>query len=122
MSIKKQGKRYVFFSNDTFGELLKSYKRATTQKNELNEFYQGLENDIQVLQTAIDELDEFGDATLENFEGISDAEKTIKVEGLSVAKSLKAKYDQLVKDVATMTADLDAVKKRVKESDWGNRK
>jgi len=112
----------VFFSNDTFGELLKSYKRATTQKNELNEFYQGLENDIQVLQTAIDELDEFGDATLENFEGISDAEKTIKVEGLSVAKSLKAKYDQLVKDVATMTADLDAVKKRVKESDWGNRK
>ena len=115
---KEARKKARVFSNDTFGELLKSYKRATAQKNELNEFHQGLEDDIQVLQAAIDELDEFGDATLESFEEVSEAEKAIKANSLMVAKSLKGKYGQLVKDVAVMTSELEAAKKQVQESDW----
>ncbi len=106
------------FSQDTFGELLKSYKRATTQKSELNNYYIGIEDKIKILQDAINDIDVFDDVKLLGFEEDTDAEKAIKAEAESVAKSLTGKYYQLVQAVAVMSSELEAAKLKISDSDW----
>ena len=106
------------FSQDTFGELLKAYKRAITQKTELNNYYTDIEDKIKILQDAINDIDVLDDVDLQGFEEDTDAEKAIKAEAESVAKSLTGKYKQLVKAVAVMSSELDAAKLKISSSDW----
>ncbi|MBV2111931.1 MAG: hypothetical protein KUF82_13250 [Candidatus Thiodiazotropha sp. (ex Ctena orbiculata)] len=117
---KEARRKARVFSNDTFGELLKAYKRATTQKNKLNEYYSGLEDKINILNDAIDEIDGFNGKNIDAFEEVTEAEKAIKAEAESLGKSLKEQYDNLVKEVAAMKSELDAAKTQVAESDWEN--
>ncbi len=106
------------FSQDTFGELLKAYKRAITQKNEINNYYAGIEDKINILQDAIKDIDVFDNMDLQGFEEVTDAEKTIKAEAESVTSSLTGKYGQLVQAVATMSSELETAKLKISGSDW----
>ena len=115
---KEARKKARVFSNDTFGELLKSYRHATAQKTELDSFYQDIDDDIQVLSSACENIEEFASADLEAFKAELDSEKKMKADSLSVAASLKAKYQQIVKDIGMMADELETAKRVAQESEW----
>lgn len=111
-------KKARVFSNDTFGELLRSYRRATSQKEELDSFYEVIGDDIQVLRSSCDQIENFSSADLDAFITDSDNEKTIKKNSLSVVSSLNSKYQKIVKDIEAMTAELEVAQKSVLDSEW----
>jgi ABC-type lipoprotein export system ATPase subunit/histidinol phosphatase-like PHP family hydrolase len=118
LQYKEASRKAKVFASSNFGTALKSYQRAGKQQRAIEEFFQQLNENIQILQTSAIKAERIKHVSLSDFETISAAEFAQKGVADAVAQSLSKEFDQINDLIGRMQQEVTAAHASSKTNHW----
>jgi ABC-type lipoprotein export system ATPase subunit/histidinol phosphatase-like PHP family hydrolase len=117
LQYKEASRKAKVFSSSNFGEALKEFQRAGKQQRAVEDFFKGLREDVQALQTTADGIN-LKNLSLNGFDAKTAAEQAEKLATEALTEKLAGNFDHITSLIASMQADLDAAKVASGTSAW----
>lgn len=120
LEYKEASRKARVFANANFGPLLKAYQRSIQQQRAVDDFFQLLANDVNGLQSGVEQAANLSATELTDFLAETLAEQTAKENALATRDTLVGQYNEIVRLVAAMQTQLESAKQALSASQWNS--
>lgn len=118
LEYKEASRKARVFANANFGPLLKAYQRSIQQQRAVDDFFQLLANDVNGLQSGVEQAANLSATELTDFLAETPAEQTAKAHAIATRDTLVGQYNEIVRLVSEMQTQLESAKLALTASQW----